>query len=80
MADPTQTSSWDRELPCPCKGCTIAREQGYFNATQVVKQLHKQIVGPYDNYVCDHCSRLTVFESDVIPYPCPTIQALEGKQ
>jgi len=43
-----------------------------------VYELHKKIVGPYDNYVCDHCSRLTVFASDVIPYPCPTVKALEG--
>ena len=27
MASPTQTSTWDRETPCPCKGCTVAREQ-----------------------------------------------------
>jgi hypothetical protein len=45
-----------------------------------VKELHKQIQGPYDNYICEHCSRLTVFASDVIPYPCPTIKALDSDQ
>lgn len=45
-----------------------------------VQELHKQILGPYDNYICEHCSRLTVFASDVIPYPCPTIKALDGEQ
>jgi hypothetical protein len=45
-----------------------------------VQELHKQIQGPYDNYVCEYCSCLTVFASDVIPYPCPTIKALDDDQ
>jgi len=57
---------------------TKSMEKELLWAIERVNELHKKIPGPYDDYVCDHCSRLTVFASDVIPYPCPTIQALEG--
>ena len=40
--------------------------------------LHKEILGPYDNYICEHCSYLYGDSADVIPYPCPTIDAYEG--
>lgn len=44
-----------------------------------VYDLHKAVPGPYDDYICDHCSSFTPFESEVIPYPCPTIRAIEGE-
>lgn len=47
-------------------------------AVERVNELHKQVPGPYDDYICDHCSSFTPFESEVIPYPCPTIKALDG--
>ena len=45
-------------------------------AVERVNELHKQVPGPYDNYICDHCSSFTPFASEVIPYPCPTIRAI----
>jgi len=45
-------------------------------AVERVNELHKQVPGPYDDYICDHCSSFTPFASDVIPYPCPTIRAI----
>jgi hypothetical protein len=26
LASPSQTPSWNRNTPCPCKGCTVARQ------------------------------------------------------
>jgi hypothetical protein len=49
------------------------------DAVDRVKELHKQVPGPYDDYICDHCSSFTPFASEVIPYPCPTIKTIEGK-
>lgn len=72
MADPTQTSTWSRAEQCPCKGCSVARQQ----VIDLVLSLHKQIVGPYDNYICDHCTDLYGDTADVIPYPCPTLKLL----
>jgi len=48
-------------------------------AVERINELHKRIVGPYDDYVCDHCTDLYGDSADVVPYPCPTIKALEGK-
>lgn len=45
-----------------------------------LQDLHKPIVGPADNYVCDHCTDLYGDTADFIPYPCPTIKILEGEQ
>jgi hypothetical protein len=45
-------------------------------AVKRVNELHKQVPGPYDDYICDHCSSFTPFASEVIPYPCPTIKAI----
>jgi len=45
-------------------------------AVERVNELHKEVPGPYDDYICDHCSSFTPFESEVIPYPCPTIRAI----
>jgi hypothetical protein len=47
------------------------------DAINRVKELHKQVPGPYDDYICDHCTDL--YGDDAIPYPCPTIKAIEGK-
>ena len=47
-------------------------------AVDRVNELHKRIVGPYDNYVCDHCTDLYGDEDAYIEYPCPTIKALDG--
>ena len=44
-------------------------------AVERVKELHDKIQGPYDNYVCSHC---TIDEYIYAEYPCPTIEALEG--
>ena len=46
-------------------------------ALERVRELHKQVPGPYDDYVCDHCTDL--YGDDAIPYPCPTIKAIEGE-
>lgn len=45
-----------------------------------VYDLHKAVPGPYDDYICDHCTDLYIGSDDVIPYPCPTIRAIEGEQ
>jgi hypothetical protein len=50
-----------------------------FDSTLAVSRiydLHKQVPGPYDDYICDHCSSFTPFASEVIPYPCPTVRAI----
>jgi len=49
------------------------------DAVNRVNELHKQVPGPYDDYICDHCSRFRLDPADVVPYPCPTINALEGQ-
>jgi len=57
---------------------TESMEKELLCAVERVNELHKQVPGPYDDYICDHCSRFTPFASEVIPYPCPTVKALEG--
>jgi len=49
------------------------------DAVNRVRELHKQVPGPYDDYICDHCTNLYGYDDDVIPYPCPTIKSIEGK-
>jgi len=44
MADPTQTSTWDREKPCPCKGCTVARN----NEREKIIENLKEYMNRYD--------------------------------
>lgn len=39
-----------------------------------IKALHKQVNGPYDDYMCEHCY---VDEYRYYQYPCPTVQILE---
>ena len=47
---------------------------------EAVYNLHKATNGPYDNLVCEECSRM-VFDPDLqTEYPCPTIRALEGSE
>jgi len=45
-------------------------------ALERVNELHKQVPGPYDNYICDHCSSFRLDPADIIPYPCPTVRAI----
>ena len=47
-----------------------------FNALRAVVELHKPYETPdYDVITCDHCGQLNSAED--VPYPCPTIQAIE---
>jgi len=41
-----------------------------------VLELHRPIVGPYDQYVCEHCTRIYNDIVEDVPYPCRTIKAL----
>ena len=41
---------------------------------QRVRELHKQVQGPHDNYMCEHCY---YDEYRFYEYPCPTIKALD---
>ena len=42
-----------------------------------VYDLHKPVVGPYDKYICEHCSSFA--SRYFINYPCYTIVAIEGE-
>lgn len=41
-----------------------------------ITELHKYVSGPYDSYVCAHCSSLIEDPEGVIEYPCPTVKVL----
>ena len=46
------------------------------DAIRRVRKLHKSEDGNF----CDHCEYGDVFGYDLVPYPCPTIKALDGEQ
>lgn len=50
---------------------------GFMQAVVRVRELHKKVNGPYDNYICDHCY---YDEYHFYEYPCPTIKVLNGEQ
>jgi len=43
-----------------------------------IRDLHKKVEGPFDDYVCSECTRISGEEVIDAPYPCPTIKALDG--
>lgn len=55
--------------------CYVLHE--FYARFDAVDRLHEKINGPYDNYICKHCS---VDEYLVVDYPCPTIKALAGER
>lgn len=77
MASPTQSPSWERENPCPCRGCTVSRQQEAQTIFRMISVLHEKVVGPYDDYICNHCSILVGEEFVDAPYPCPTIRLFD---
>lgn len=49
------------------------------NRIEAVRELHKPIdFGDGDQY-CESCVEAFPWGGESIPYPCPTIQALEGE-
>ena len=66
---------------CHCRGCDQARVQGAEDVAKRVRELHHEINFPQDitkrfdwlsvsTRICGTCR---------VAYPCPTVQALEGK-
>jgi len=47
------------------------------SAIQRVRDLHKEVNGPFDDFMCDHCY---VDENRYYGWPCPTLLALDGER
>ena len=61
-------------------GIELDRCHGYSHANaaiQRVRNLHRQINGPYDDLTCSECAQ----DEEYYPeWPCDTIKALDGEQ
>ena len=54
---------------------TTAYSNGFEKAKEAILELHKEVSGPYDDTMCEHCF---VDEYRYYEYPCPTVKLLGG--